>query len=179
MSDAVARLNAALDGRYAIERELGEGGMATVYLAEDIKHDRIQRSAVSRAIPTEAAMPRLDSPLEAAKTILARSTCRRGSVRDRTQDSRIPRSPRRSGNFLVIVAMDTNIAVHGIVPGFGTPDGTTVNGGPPSVLFQKYLASVGARLWSASMVASPVADSWRRMLASRSRTRGTWRRCRC
>ena len=40
MSDAVARLNAALEGRYAIERELGEGGMATVYLADDIKHER-------------------------------------------------------------------------------------------------------------------------------------------
>jgi len=35
MSDAVDRLNAALEGRYAIERELGEGGMATVELAED------------------------------------------------------------------------------------------------------------------------------------------------
>ncbi len=32
MSDPVARLNAALEGRYAIERGLGEGGMATVYL---------------------------------------------------------------------------------------------------------------------------------------------------
>ena len=32
MSDPVARLSAALEGRYAIERELGEGGMATVYL---------------------------------------------------------------------------------------------------------------------------------------------------
>ncbi len=40
MSDPVARLNAALEGRYVIERELGEGGMATVYLADDIKHDR-------------------------------------------------------------------------------------------------------------------------------------------
>ena len=40
MSDPVVRLNAALEGRYAIERELGEGGMATVYLAKDLKHNR-------------------------------------------------------------------------------------------------------------------------------------------
>ncbi len=37
MSDPVARLNAALEGRYAIERELGEGGMASVYLAEEMR----------------------------------------------------------------------------------------------------------------------------------------------
>jgi len=35
------RLNAALADRYRIERELGMGGMATVYLAQDLKHDRL------------------------------------------------------------------------------------------------------------------------------------------
>ena len=39
-SDPIARLNAALQGRYRIEREIGEGGMATVYLADDLKHER-------------------------------------------------------------------------------------------------------------------------------------------
>ena len=38
--DPIARLNAALEGRYLVERELGRGGMATVYLANDVKHER-------------------------------------------------------------------------------------------------------------------------------------------
>ena len=38
--DPIARLNDALTSRYAVVREIGAGGMATVYLARDLKHDR-------------------------------------------------------------------------------------------------------------------------------------------
>ena len=40
MSDPLDRITTALADRYAIEHELGAGGMATVYLAQDLKHDR-------------------------------------------------------------------------------------------------------------------------------------------
>jgi serine/threonine-protein kinase len=40
LTHADQRLSAALADRYRIERELGAGGMATVYLAHDVKHDR-------------------------------------------------------------------------------------------------------------------------------------------
>ena len=40
MTEQTERLNTALAGRYRIERHLGTGGMATVYVAEDLKHDR-------------------------------------------------------------------------------------------------------------------------------------------
>ncbi len=52
--DALHRLEAALGDRYAIERELGRGGMAAVYLAADLKHDR------------QVAVKVLHSPLAAA-----------------------------------------------------------------------------------------------------------------
>ncbi len=40
VTDQLDRLKTALVDRYTIERELGAGGMATVYIAHDIKHDR-------------------------------------------------------------------------------------------------------------------------------------------
>ena len=58
MTDALARLATALADRYTIERELGAGGMATVYLAHDIKHDRkvavkVLRPELAAALGTE------------------------------------------------------------------------------------------------------------------------------
>jgi len=49
MTDQQARLAAALADRYQIERELGAGGMATVYLAHDVRHDRKVALKVLRA----------------------------------------------------------------------------------------------------------------------------------
>ena len=39
MNDVAQRLTRALEDRYRVDRELGAGGMATVYPAHDITHD--------------------------------------------------------------------------------------------------------------------------------------------
>jgi tRNA A-37 threonylcarbamoyl transferase component Bud32 len=40
LTDAIAELNDSLIGRYLVEKQIGQGGMATVYLARDVRHDR-------------------------------------------------------------------------------------------------------------------------------------------
>ena len=40
MTELRTQLQAGLSGSYTLERELGRGGMATVFLARDVKHDR-------------------------------------------------------------------------------------------------------------------------------------------
>ncbi len=40
MSDVLTRLTSALESKYQVVRQIGMGGMATIYLAHDLRHDR-------------------------------------------------------------------------------------------------------------------------------------------
>ena len=66
MPDVLTRLTTALTDRYRIERELGAGGMATVYLAQDLKHDR--KVAVKVLRPELAAVIGAERFLSEIKT---------------------------------------------------------------------------------------------------------------
>lgn len=72
MSAVLERLAAALADRYRIERELGKSGMATVYLADDIRH--------GRQVAVKVVHPELAAALGAERFlsgIHARGFCRR------------------------------------------------------------------------------------------------------
>src|SRR5678815_3568934 len=66
MAENTEHLSTALADRYRIERRLGEGGMATVYLAEDLKHARKVALKVLR--PELAAMLGADRFVQEIKT---------------------------------------------------------------------------------------------------------------
>jgi len=66
VTDPASRLTAALADRYVIERELGQGGMATVYLAHDARHDR--RVALKVLRPELAAVIGAERFLSEIKT---------------------------------------------------------------------------------------------------------------
>jgi len=69
MAEPNSRLAAALADRYRIERELGAGGMATVYLAEDLKHDR--KVAIKVLRPELAAVLGAERFVQEIKTTAA------------------------------------------------------------------------------------------------------------
>jgi serine/threonine-protein kinase len=94
MTDATARLTTALAARYRIEGELGQGGMATVYLAQDLRHDRQVANKVLRpelaavlgvalANPTFAATVGTPAALRTAAPPFRRSTLRSRPCRPR------------------------------------------------------------------------------------------------
>ncbi|HEU4762002.1 MAG TPA: serine/threonine-protein kinase, partial [Gemmatimonadales bacterium] len=69
MTDFPEQLSQALAERYRLERELGQGGMATVYLAEDLKHQR--RVAIKVLKPELAAVIGAERFLREIQTVAA------------------------------------------------------------------------------------------------------------
>ncbi len=51
MPSELETLQAGLGAAYLLERELGRGGMAIVYLARDVKHDRLVAPLTPKAPP--------------------------------------------------------------------------------------------------------------------------------
>ena len=75
-SDPITRLNAALEGRYRIERELGEGGMATVSfevvrIADDVREAR-QGVSARRKQPWRRGMATARAVTKLLRTVTVR-----------------------------------------------------------------------------------------------------------
>jgi serine/threonine-protein kinase len=77
LSELLNALREALADRYALERELGRGGMATVFLAEDLKHRRkvaikVLHAEIAAAIGPDRSCARSRSPLDSSIRISCR-----------------------------------------------------------------------------------------------------------
>ncbi len=76
MADLLERLKAALADRYRIERELGSGGMATVYLAEDVKlHRKVALKVLRPELAAALGADRFHREIEMAANF--RRACRK------------------------------------------------------------------------------------------------------
>ena len=153
MSDATDRLAAALAGRYRIERKLGAGGMATVYLARDLKHDRdvaikVLHAELARSLTGErflreiAITARLNHPHimalldsgEAGELLYYVMPVATGeSLRDR-----LARGPMPVAEALQVAIDATEALVHahaaGVVHRDIKPDNVLLSGGPAIVV---------------------------------------------
>src|SRR5213083_2715385 len=88
MAELLARLRGALADRYAIDRELGHGGTATVYLARDLKHGRsvavkVLRPELAAALGAERFLREIEIAAGPAEPRTA--VARRGSSEDRAR----------------------------------------------------------------------------------------------
>ncbi len=90
MVDPLAELQAALSGRYAIARELGAGGMATVYLAEDLRHHRqVALKVLRQELAAALGAERFHREIQIAATLGAGRFAREIEVAARLQHPNI------------------------------------------------------------------------------------------
>jgi serine/threonine protein kinase len=88
VADVIPRLNAALQGRYRVDQKLGEGGMATVYLADDLRHESKVAVKVLRPELAAWSVANASSPRSRRRRTSSIATSYRSSTRAR----RIPSS---------------------------------------------------------------------------------------
>ena len=75
--DDVVRLNSRLTGRYDLEREIGRGGMATVYLARDVQHGRnVALKVLNPEIGAVLGVERFLAEIQVTRACSIRICCR-------------------------------------------------------------------------------------------------------
>ena len=99
--NVLVRLKQAPQGRYTIERQLGADGMATVYLAHDVKHGR--RVAVKVLWPELAAMLGTQQFLNEIKVTANRRTIAQAILASHTEGEAV---------FRVVVGLRAPLVAH-------------------------------------------------------------------